>query len=148
MYAEAMAAMRAFEQAPYLVRRRADSTGATRAEVAVRLIDLNTRVTYHEKLLLMDSPTVGAAYGLLASTTKNQVREHRDKAWRAPIISDDEYVPDSTMQYPYDNELEWDLCISAMRRELTTLAWLRRPVTMKACAALAGRRAAAPSTVS
>jgi hypothetical protein len=146
MYAEAMAAMRAFEQAPYLIRRRADSTGATRAEVAVKLIDANTRVTYSEKLLLMDSQAVGGAYGLLATVTKDQVRVHRAEAWRTPVISHDEQVPDSTMQYPYDNEPEWALCVVAMRRELAPLGWMRRRKTLRECAALAGRRGLSPGT--
>ena len=45
MYAEAVAAMRTYEQAPYLVRRRADSSGTTRAAIAAQLIDANTRVS-------------------------------------------------------------------------------------------------------
>ncbi len=140
MYAEAMAAMRAFEQAPYLVRRRADSTGTTRADLAARLIQANTQVTYSEKLLLMDSPAVGRAYGLLASVTKDQVRAHRDEAWRTPVIAHDDQVPDSTTQYPYDNEPEWNLCVIAMRRELTFLGRMRRRGTIRECAKLAERR--------
>lgn len=139
MYAEAMAAMREFEQAPYLVRRRAGSDGHTRAALAAKLIDANTRVTYSEKLLLMDSLSVGRAYGLLAEVTKVQVRTHRDAAWQAPLVTTDDQVPSTTMQYPYSNTAEWDLCVLAMRRELATLGWARRRRIIRACSELAKR---------
>jgi hypothetical protein len=140
MYAEAIAAIRAFEQIPYMVRRRADETGATRAATAVKLTELNTGVTYNEKLPLINSLAVGCAYGLLASVTKEQVRAHRDEAWRTPVISCDDQVPLSTQQYHYDNGSEWDLCVLAMRRELTLAGSLRRRRTLRECTTLARRK--------
>jgi hypothetical protein len=141
MYAEAVAAMRTYEQAPYLVRRRADSSGATRAAIAAQLIDANTRVSYNEKLLLMDSMPVGTAFGLLLEVTRAQLSRYRDEAWRTAVMAHDEEVPQSTLQYSYDNEAEWGLCIVAMQRELKLWGWAGRRDTLRECADLVGARA-------
>ena len=140
MYAEAVAAMRAYEQAPYLVRRRADSSGSTRAALAAQLIEANTRVSFNEKLLLMDSLPVGTAYRLLLEVTRSQLSRYRDEAWQTPVMTADDEVPRSTLQYPYDNEPEWRLCISAMQRELTFRGWTRRQETLRECQTVIGRR--------
>jgi len=141
MYAEAVAAMRTYEQAPYLVRRRADSSGTTRAAIAAQLIDANTRVSYNQKLLLMDSLPVGTAYGLLLKVTQARLSRYRDEAWMTAVMASDEEVPQSTLQYPYDNEAEWDLCILAMQRELKLWDRAGQRDTLRECASLIGVRA-------
>jgi hypothetical protein len=139
MYAEAMAVMRAYEHSPYLIRRRADSAGATRASIAARITEINVRVDHEEQLLLMDSRAVGAVYCLLSEKTRLQVRRYRDKAWQTPVICRDDQMPESTRQYTYNNKAEWDLCILAMGRELQLIGWLLRKDTLRRCAALTER---------
>jgi hypothetical protein len=127
MYADAMAAMQAYEYTPYLTRRRADSTGMTRATITAKITDINVNVDHKEKLLLMDSPAVGEAYGRLLAATRQQVRAYRDQAWQTPVISRDDQMPESTRQYPYDNEAEWQSCTLAMRSELTLMGSVLHP---------------------
>lgn len=139
MYAEAMAAMRTYEYSPYLIRRRADSAGSTRASIAARITEINADVDHAWRLLLMDSKTVGAAYRILLDVTRLQVRRYRDEAWRAPVICRDDQMPGSTLQYSYDNGHEWELCVLVMRRELEPMGWLRRRDSLRRCEAFTER---------
>jgi hypothetical protein len=115
--------------------------GSSGGATAAQLIDANTRVSYNQKLLLMDSLPVGTAYGLLLKVTQARLSRYRDEAWKTAVMASDEEVPQSTLQYPYDNEAEWELCILAMQRELKLWDRAGHRDTLRECADLNDVRA-------
>jgi hypothetical protein len=88
------------------------------------------------------SLSVGRAHGTLLATTRRQLSNYRDQAWAVPVMSPDEEVLRSPLQYPYDNGPQWELCILAMRRELVLFSGLSRRDKIRRCAALSQSRAA------
>lgn len=132
VYAAALEAFCRYEQLPYLIRRRKDSSDVTRANLAVHMSAVSGTRRYHETLLRMDSLRVAAAYEALIEQTRRRAGLLRTEAWQAPVITRDSEVP-GTAQVSYNNGLEWDLCLFTMRRELSIFGfmlghWTRRRI--------------------
>ncbi|GAA2483766.1 hypothetical protein GCM10010276_21690 [Streptomyces longisporus] len=131
--------MREYEQTPYLIQRREGPDAATRARISERLSADAARRRYHETVLSLDSPVVAESYKHLLNRTRRQVGPYRSDAWKSPVIASDEEVAGSPT-YAYDNEAEWELCLMAMRRELSAFASLRRRATRRRLASLMASR--------
>lgn len=139
VFASALEAIREYEQTPYLIRRREGPDAATRARISELLSASAARRRYYEAVLCLDSPLVAESYKLLLRRTRRQVGPYRSDAWKQPVIVRDEEFPGSAY-YPYDSEEEWDLCLLAMRSELSVFAALRRRGTRRRLAALVALR--------
>ncbi|WP_433335023.1 hypothetical protein [Spirillospora sp. CA-294931] len=138
-FAAALEAVREYEQAPYLIRRRESSEPGVRAQLAERLSASAGRRRYYATLLRLDSPVVADAYQALLDQTRRQAGPYRSEAWKSPVITRDEDFPGSA-NYVYDNGPEWDLCLVAMRREFSFLARAGRRRTRRQVAAIIASR--------
>lgn len=139
VFASALEAIREYEQTPYLIRRREGPDATTRARLSEGLSVSAARRRYYEAVLCLDSPLVAEAYEVLLRRTRRQVGPYRSDAWKQPVIVKDEDFPGSAY-YPYDSEEEWDMCLAAMRSELSAFAALRRRGTRRRLAALVASR--------
>ena len=81
VYAEALAAVREYQELPYRVRRRAASDAATRAALAERVSEVMSKLGFYLAWLRIDSPETSVAYLDLVSRTRRQCRRHLADAW-------------------------------------------------------------------
>jgi hypothetical protein len=105
-YAEALRALRTYQEFPYIVYRRGGSDAKTR-----------------ERLGNLHTPVVGLAFAQLLEQTGAHRNEYRKWAWRQPIMTSDEEAATSP-PFDMDNEPEMELCLGAMKSELSR--WPRR----------------------
>ncbi|MGV9423722.1 hypothetical protein ACWDO7_05440 [Streptomyces sp. NPDC003656] len=139
MYAEALQAIHSYEDLPYVIRCRPGSDPATRAALAQQISDVFTKINLHQNLLAMDSDVVGEAYADLFLQTRRLGGPHRKEAWNAPPVATDAEMS-GRVYFPYDNEPEQELCLLAMRRELSPWGWLLRGPTRRKLNELRHRR--------
>jgi hypothetical protein len=126
-YAEALQALSEYEELPFLIWRRQSLSDATLVE---RTSELWARVRYYELLLQVDSSAVGAAYVNLVQTTRLQGKPFRKEAWDSPA-RDKEHAHKPPMSFRYNTQLQRNLCILAMRRELKPWGALMRVSTKR-----------------
>jgi hypothetical protein len=121
-FADALRAVKEFEELPYRILRRSDSTPQTREHVGTEIDDCFTKLSFYQTWLFLDSPRVGDAYQQLASKCYSSGEPHRADAWsRAPVASDAEaHLADD---YVFGAGVEWANCIRVMRRELRPWSW-------------------------
>ena len=131
VYAEALAAMRRFQEVPYKVWRRPASDAKTRAEIGQEHSDATAGVAYHQVLLRMDSEVVGAAYWDLWSQVRVTRKANRVLAWKSPVITSDEAMAENPPFERDDADVELELCLLAMRREMSLLGPLLRRDTRR-----------------
>ncbi|MGW5097198.1 hypothetical protein ACWEQ1_22305 [Streptomyces nodosus] len=130
MYAEALQVIHSYEDLPYVIRCRSGSDQVTRAELAQQISDVFTKINLHQNLLAMDSGVVGEAYADLFRQTRRHGGPHRREAWNSPPVATDAEMSGRTY-FPYDNEPEQEICLLAMRRELSPWGWLLRGSTRR-----------------
>ena len=75
-YAEALAAVRQYQELPYLIRRRSESTSATRTALAQQISDVMAKLGFYQAWLQMDSDTTSTAYNDLIAQTRKIGRVH------------------------------------------------------------------------
>ena len=125
-FAEALAAMRQYQNFPFAVWRRSACDAATRDRFSEEQSRIGTQVRFHLVWLQIDSPVVGEAYEALWNAVRPRRYENRIAAWRAPPHTRDERMGEDP---PFHRNLggpETVLCIRAMRNELSILAPLHR----------------------
>jgi hypothetical protein len=118
-FAEALAAVREFQEIPYLIRRRQASDGATRAAIAQQISAVMAKLGFYSAWLQIDSFEVGAAYNDLVGQTRRLGVAHWRTAWREPLIETDGEMAGVRAEYAWDIRPELDLCLFAMRKELS-----------------------------
>jgi hypothetical protein len=126
-YAEALAAVYAYQELPYRIRRRPDSSAATRGELGKAISEVQRDLDFHTSLIRLDSPQLGDAYDALVQASRENGKEYRDNAWeQAPAQGD--LAMGFPEIYMYDDEAEVELCIKRMRQHLRLLplSWNRR----------------------
>jgi len=121
-----MAALFRYEQTPYLIRRRCESTAASRAALIEMISAAAAEIDLRRSLLELDAPIVGLAYNLLIGKTAPAVQQYRVLSWQAAPISRDEDIPGTAFDIAYDNKVERDLCLQLMHGELRMLSLLNR----------------------
>ena len=139
VYAEALAAIKEYEELPYRIRRRPSSDGATRAALGDMVGDVLSKLWFYQAWVHTDSAEVGAAYSALMARTQGFGGPFRAAAWSTPVITKDEdaHLRDS---FIYDNKPELALCLLVMRRELSPWTPFLRRSTRKLLAAQRQRR--------
>jgi hypothetical protein len=130
VYAEALEAIREYQELPYKIRRRPDSEGATRAALGDKTGDVVSKLWFYRAWLQTDSAEVGDAYRDLMAQTKRNGGIYRSTAWSEPVLMKDE---DAQLKdkYVYDNKPELTLYLFAIRRELSPFAFLLRRSTRR-----------------
>ena len=124
IYADAILALVRLQNLPYRIRRRCDSTDATRALLSAQVRDAQEALSYHVVLLRLDSPRVGAVFDELVRHTRKEGAEYRRDAWASrPATRDADMC--SVIRYDYHNETELEKCIVLMQRELSIIRALR-----------------------
>jgi hypothetical protein len=120
IYADAMLALVQFENLPFRIRRRSDSSDATRTIVGQRVRDVQEALFYHTVLLRLASPRVGAAFKALVEKTREKGVRYRHDAWTLPPARSDADMS-LEIRYDYKNKDELDECILLMQRELSII---------------------------
>jgi hypothetical protein len=116
-YAAALAAVEAYKQLPYRIRRRPDDSSATRGALGTAISDIQRDLDFYRRLLDLDSPKLGNAYYALVQASRDQGKQHRDEAWKQPPANKDEAMsfPERYSYGDLDHELD---CLKQMRRHL------------------------------
>jgi hypothetical protein len=111
-YADALAAVHAYQELPHRIRRRPDSESKTLADLGAVISDIQRDLDFYKSLLYLDSPKLGAAYNAFAQASRDQGKKYRDEAWQQP----------PAMSYPetyrFKVKAQRDLCLKRMRQHL------------------------------
>jgi hypothetical protein len=118
-YAKALAAVEAYKQLPYRIRRRTSADSSTRAELGRLISDVQQEIAFYRRWLLLDSEKVGLAYDALVRRVYKVGSDLRREAWAEnPAESDGAMTFKGTFEYR--DQLEQRACLIAMQRELRT----------------------------
>jgi hypothetical protein len=91
LYAEAFAAVTAYWEYPYIVRRRRhDEPAAERVRISEQLGKVQERISRHEAWIRIENRHVAAAYVELIAATRKIMGPQISEGWRTPAITDDE----------------------------------------------------------
>ncbi|MBO8187899.1 hypothetical protein [Streptomyces spirodelae] len=142
LFAEALAAVRAYQDLPYRVRWRARSDAETRAALGELTYTTLERMQNFRALLELESRTVAMAYTDLVRETRRLGGPFRQSAWRASPAESDEQFDQEDPGYRYENQPELDLCLMAMQRELRPYGPFLRGATRRRVLAQRRRREA------
>jgi len=117
-FADALAAIEEYLEAPYRVRRRPGATPEVRAALAAALSDLQARIALHRAWLQVEAPAVGQAYDDLVTAARAEAGTQMMEAWRsAPPASDTDM--NLKVAYPHPQaDAERAKVIAAMRKHL------------------------------
>jgi len=118
VFAEALAAVREYQELPYLVRRRAASDAPTRAVLAQRISEVMAKLGFYVAWLRIDAPEAGVVYADLVSRARRQCRSHLAEAWAGKVLESDTDMIGTQAPFAWDIGAELDLCVQVMRREL------------------------------
>ncbi len=119
-YAAALAAVCDYQELPYRIRRRPDSSAATRAALGMIISDIQRDLDFHDQLLELDSPKLGLAYRALVEKSRRIGKPHRDEAWARPPANEDKAMS-FPEEYRYEDDDQWDFCRQRMREQLRML---------------------------
>jgi hypothetical protein len=127
-FANALAAIRDYENFPFTVWRRTADDAATRD----RLWEVQSRdgsaVRRHRVWLKIESPMVGEAYDRLWRVVRHARAINLSLAWSSPPRTSDQLMIGEPLGFVREPGLaETELCIQAMRNELSLIPTLRRP---------------------
>jgi hypothetical protein len=127
-FAKAMAAMRRFYDFPHKVWRRSVSDAATRDRLSEERSRGSRAVRFHLIWLKIESPVVGEAYEQLWTVVHRARLHNANLAWASPPrATDRDLVGEPPCFVRKAGTEETDLCILAMRNELSWWPGLRRP---------------------
>ena len=130
-YAEALQAVKEFEELPYRIAKRKDSTGETRERLGGIVNDSYVKLSFYQAWLRIDSPRVSPAYDGLARRAARFGAPQQVDAWSRPVIDADTDM-DLGVEYYYGTRPELAICVTAMRRELGLLSVLNGRLTRRA----------------
>lgn len=142
LYADALKQIRAYQELPYEIWRR---TGDDPEEVRLLSQRVNAAysgIQFHLQRLQIESPTVAQAYLDLYEQTGRQSRINRQRAWQ-DTMSTSGLKPDED-PFRGDNGREIDLCVEAMRAEISLLRFVRHGGINRKLTALREYRATVP----
>ena len=130
-FADALAAVEEYLEAPYRIRRRQAATPEAREALTSALSDLQARIALHRAWLQVEAPAVGHAYEAFVSAARSEAGVQMAEAWNAaPLTSDTDM--NLKVAYPHPNsDAEGAKVIAAMRQHLRL-----RPGATAPCRAL------------
>ena len=117
-FADALAAVEEYLEAPYRIRRRQAATPEAREALTSALSDLQARIALHRAWLQVEAPAVGHAYEALVSAARSEAGAQMAEAWNtSPLTSDTDM--NLKVAYPHPNsDAERAKVIAAMRQHL------------------------------
>jgi hypothetical protein len=117
-FADALAAVADYLEAPYRIRRRQAATPEAREALTSALSDLQARIALHRAWLQVEAPAVGHAYEALVFAARSEAGAQMAEAWNAaPLTSDTDM--NLKVAYPHPNsDAERAKVIAAMRQHL------------------------------
>jgi len=127
-FADALAAVEDYLEAPYRIRRRQASTPEARATLTSALSDLQARMALHGAWLEVEAAAVAEAYEALVSAARTEAGTQMTDAWNsAPLTSDADM--NLNVAYPHpDSDAQRLLVARSMRRDLRLWpGWRMRP---------------------
>jgi len=128
-FADALAAVEEYLEAPYRIRRRQSATAEGRDALANTLSDLQARIARHRSWLRVEAPPVAEAYDALVAAARSEAGVQMTEAWNsAPPASDADMNLWVAYQHP-NSDAERDKVIAIMRQNLRyvpSIRWLRR----------------------
>ncbi len=129
IYASAFAAVMAYVEFPYVVRRRKGGEAEVAAEERVRiseeLREVQQQLAYYGAWIRTESPRVAAAYARLVSETRRIAGRRINEAWRLDPMTTDE-----GMNMPDLGLAELDASKDAYLEEVAChLRWFRRAIS-------------------
>lgn len=131
VYAEALLALRQYQELPFKIRRRSSSDSATREALGREWSEVLSNLIFYLGWLQIESPVVGRAYDDLFEQTRKSGKTYWTMAWKQKVFERDEQMTDD-LHFKYDNQPEINLCLKAMRRELSMWSFAFRHSTSTA----------------
>jgi hypothetical protein len=126
-YAEALAAIRQYQELPYLIRRRSESSSTTRSALAQQISEVMAKLGFYRAWLQMDSDTTSTAYDDLVERARQLGRVHLKTAWVGKVIEHDADMIGTQAPFDWTGIIpELDLCVRAMRVELSLWGFISR----------------------
>jgi hypothetical protein len=117
-FAEALAAVEEYLEAPYRIRRRQSATPAARDALSNTTSDLQARIARHRAWLHVEAPIVASAYDALIAAARSEAGVQMTEAWKsAPLSSDSEMNLEVAYLHPM-SDAERDMVIAIMRHDL------------------------------
>jgi hypothetical protein len=114
-FAEALLAVKDFEELPYRIARRSDDSPQTRERLGFLINDAYVKVSFYQAWLQIDSPIVAGAYLLLSRRAARFGQIQQQHAWASQIITNSKDT-DLGNRYYYGTKREIALCINAALR--------------------------------
>ena len=125
VYAEALRALRAYQEVPYRIAKRSRSDSEKREELGTLISESFAQVRFYLGWLQIHSPEVGEAYSLLVNKVTELTQIYRDDAWSRPLTATDSDMCGEMYPYHAETEEERVLCLAAMRADLKSFSRLR-----------------------
>jgi hypothetical protein len=124
-FAEALAAVEEYLEAPYRIRRRQAATPEARDALTNALSDLQARIAHHRAWLYVEAPDVAQAYDALIAAARSEAGLQMTDAWNsAPLASDADMNLKVAYQHP-NSDAERGKVIAVMRQNLRYLSRAR-----------------------
>ena len=124
-FAEALAVVEEYLEAPYCIRRRQAATPEARDALANALSNLQARIARHRSWLRVEAPPVAEAYDALIAAARSEAGVQMTEAWNsAPLASDADMNLQVAYQHP-NSDAERDRVIAVMRQNLRYLPNIR-----------------------
>jgi hypothetical protein len=128
-YADALLAVKEFEEIPYRIAKRSDSTPGTRERLGNSVNDGFVKLSYYRAWLRIDSPLVAMAYDNLARKAARIGDKQQLHAWQRELITEDAEMNLGEIYYSSTRH-ELEVCVQVMRHELGFFAFLARKSTL------------------
>jgi hypothetical protein len=116
-FGEALSVIEDYAELPYRIRRRT-GTVEVRRELTEEVSRIYSRLAFHQALMDIEAPAVGAAYRLLANEAKAEVGVQMKAAWQKPLRTTD---AEMNLEQHYDRrrvDVARDHCVTTMRAAL------------------------------
>jgi hypothetical protein len=129
-YAAALSKVLDYEALPHRIRRRPDSSCATRGKIGELITDIQRDMRHYSMLLWIDSDQLGMAYDALVAKAQGVCEKYRTEAWGKPPPDADEQMGYPELYQVNDSE-QRDLCIKYMREHLALWSWKQVMLTVR-----------------
>lgn len=117
-FAQALAAVEEYLEAPYRIRRRSAATPEARGDLTSSLSDLQARIAHHRAWLHVEAPAVATAYDALVAAARSEAGMQMKEAWNsAPLAKDADMNLMIAYRHP-DSDAERAQVIAVMRQNL------------------------------
>lgn len=112
MYAQALKAVRTYDELPFRIVRRRAADAETRERYGSLVSDSFIELGFYRAWLLIDSREVGDAYSILLNKTHSECRPNRQAAWATPAVKEDAEAHLGG-KFIFNNKPEWSLCVGS-----------------------------------